>query len=142
MRSRATTTTTRPGTSKGTHFIRPSTSAGAGSNATASHERGGTPKHTPGSTATSSTRHRNPPEKESKPQSISRRQSSVLGLRDRQPARDGTAQRHAKEVEGLKDYQLGHCLGRGAFGSVLCFELVYGRDSGYQASPTLGYAKD
>jgi serine/threonine protein kinase len=118
MRSRATTTTTRPGTSKGTHFIRPSTSAGAGSNATASHERGGTPKHTPGSTATSSTRHRNPPEKESKPQSISRRQSSVLGLRDRQPARDGTAQRHAKEVEGLKDYQLGHCLGRGAFGSV------------------------
>ncbi|TKA78167.1 hypothetical protein B0A55_03894 [Friedmanniomyces simplex] len=49
----------------------------------------------------------------------SRRQSSasVMG-REKQPSKDGTAQRNAKEVEGLKDFQLGDCLGRGAFGSV------------------------
>jgi serine/threonine protein kinase len=44
----------------------------------------------------------------------------MLAMREKQPSKDGTAQRHAKEVEGLKDYQLGQCLGRGAFGSVYC----------------------
>ncbi|KAF2490767.1 hypothetical protein BU16DRAFT_469385 [Lophium mytilinum] len=34
------------------------------------------------------------------------------------PSRDGHAQRAAQEVAGLKDYQLGDCLGKGAFGSV------------------------
>lgn len=38
--------------------------------------------------------------------------------REKPPSKDGTVQRHAKEVEGLKDYQLGDCVGRGAFGSV------------------------
>ncbi|KAK5711737.1 Protein kinase of the Mitotic Exit Network [Elasticomyces elasticus] len=51
--------------------------------------------------------------------STSRRQSSAsLMGRDKQPSKDGTAQRNAKEVEGLKDFQLGDILGRGAFGSV------------------------
>jgi serine/threonine protein kinase len=34
------------------------------------------------------------------------------------PSRDGHAQRAAQDVVGLKDYQLGDCLGKGAFGSV------------------------
>ncbi|KAK5746412.1 Protein kinase of the Mitotic Exit Network [Elasticomyces elasticus] len=61
--------------------------------------------------------------------STSRRQSSAsLMGRDKQPSKDGMAQRNAKEVEGLKDFQvmdeanvkqqLGDILGRGAFGSV------------------------
>ncbi|KAK4896572.1 Protein kinase of the Mitotic Exit Network [Elasticomyces elasticus] len=55
----------------------------------------------------------------SKVVSSSRRQSSAsLMGRDKQPSKDGTAQRNAKEVEGLKDFQLGDILGRGAFGSV------------------------
>ncbi|KAM0715256.1 hypothetical protein Q7P37_008754 [Cladosporium fusiforme] len=40
------------------------------------------------------------------------------GVREKGPSKDGTVQRTAKEVEGLKDFQLGDCLGRGAFGSV------------------------
>ncbi|KAI9773816.1 MAG: hypothetical protein M1840_006041 [Geoglossum simile] len=32
--------------------------------------------------------------------------------------KDGTAQKAAQDVAGLKDYQLGDCLGKGAFGSV------------------------
>ncbi|KAI9678081.1 MAG: hypothetical protein M1817_006025 [Caeruleum heppii] len=35
-----------------------------------------------------------------------------------QPKKDGHAQRAAQDVAGLKDYQLGDCLGKGAFGSV------------------------
>ncbi|KAF2204726.1 Pkinase-domain-containing protein [Delitschia confertaspora ATCC 74209] len=34
------------------------------------------------------------------------------------PSREGYAQRAAQDVVGLKDYQLGDCLGKGAFGSV------------------------
>ncbi|CAK1362730.1 Cytokinesis protein sepH [Cercospora beticola] len=55
------------------------------------------------------------------PTRSTRRGSSAahaLAMRDKLPSKDGTAQRTAKEVEGLKDYQLGQCLGRGAFGSV------------------------
>jgi serine/threonine protein kinase len=37
---------------------------------------------------------------------------------DKRQSKDGTVQRRAKEVEGLRDYQLNDCLGRGAFGSV------------------------
>jgi serine/threonine protein kinase len=37
---------------------------------------------------------------------------------DRGPGKDGAAQRAAADVEGLKGYQLGDCLGKGAFGSV------------------------
>ncbi|CAK4010492.1 Cytokinesis sepH [Lecanosticta acicola] len=44
----------------------------------------------------------------------------ALASREKPPSKDGTVQRTAKEVEGLKDYQLGQCLGRGAFGSVYC----------------------
>ncbi|KAF7195760.1 Cytokinesis protein sepH [Pseudocercospora fuligena] len=44
--------------------------------------------------------------------------ANVLAAREKIPSKDGTVQRNAKEVEGLKDYQLGQCLGRGAFGSV------------------------
>ena len=39
-------------------------------------------------------------------------------LLDRGPSKDGAAQRAAADVEGLKGYQLGECLGKGAFGSV------------------------
>ncbi|KAF2636016.1 hypothetical protein P280DRAFT_553352 [Massarina eburnea CBS 473.64] len=38
--------------------------------------------------------------------------------REERPSREGTAQRAAQDVAGLKDYQLGDCLGKGAFGSV------------------------
>lgn len=38
--------------------------------------------------------------------------------REDRPSREGTAQRAAQDVAGLKDYQLGDCLGKGAFGSV------------------------
>jgi serine/threonine protein kinase len=39
-------------------------------------------------------------------------------MAERGPSKDGTAQRAAADVEGLKGYQLGDCLGKGAFGSV------------------------
>lgn len=38
--------------------------------------------------------------------------------REQRPSREGAAQRAAQDVAGLKDYQLGDCLGKGAFGSV------------------------
>jgi serine/threonine protein kinase len=38
--------------------------------------------------------------------------------RENRPSREGTAQRAAQDVVGLKDFQLGDCLGKGAFGSV------------------------
>ena len=38
--------------------------------------------------------------------------------REKPPSKDGTAQRAATEVAALKDYQLGECVGKGAFGSV------------------------
>ena len=38
--------------------------------------------------------------------------------RDGRPAREGTAQRQAQDVAGLKDFQLGELLGKGAHGSV------------------------
>ncbi|TKX21380.1 cytokinesis protein sepH [Elsinoe australis] len=38
--------------------------------------------------------------------------------KEKPPSKDGAAQRAAGEVAGLKDYQLGDCLGKGAFGSV------------------------
>ena len=58
-------------------------------------------------------------ETENKSMRPSTRRSSVnaLGV-EKRPSKDGTAQRRAKEVEGLKDFQLGDCIGRGAFGSV------------------------
>jgi serine/threonine protein kinase len=37
---------------------------------------------------------------------------------ERHPGKDGSAQRMAADVAGLKGYQLGDCLGKGAFGSV------------------------
>jgi hypothetical protein len=38
--------------------------------------------------------------------------------REQRPSREGTAQKAAQDVAGLKDFQLGDCLGKGAFGSV------------------------
>jgi len=38
--------------------------------------------------------------------------------REDRPSREGSAQRAAQDVVGLKDFQLGDCLGKGAFGSV------------------------
>jgi hypothetical protein len=38
--------------------------------------------------------------------------------RESRPSREGTAQKAAQDVAGLKDFQLGDCLGKGAFGSV------------------------
>lgn len=46
--------------------------------------------------------------------------ANALATREKPPSKDGTVQRTAKDVQGLKDYQLGQCLGRGAFGSVYC----------------------
>ena len=43
---------------------------------------------------------------------------NVEAGREKLPSKDGAAQRAAGEVAGLKDYQLGDCLGKGAFGSV------------------------
>lgn len=40
------------------------------------------------------------------------------GSGEARPSKDGNAQRAAQEVPGLKNYQLGDCLGKGAFGSV------------------------
>lgn len=58
-------------------------------------------------------------EAENKPTRSSTRRSSVnaFGI-EKRPSKDGAAQRRAKEVEGLKDFQLGDCIGKGAFGSV------------------------
>ncbi|KAK8175802.1 cell division control protein 15, cdc15 [Phyllosticta citrichinensis] len=49
-----------------------------------------------------------------------RPQSPAAHEKERQkpPSKDGRAQKAASEVAGLKDYQLGDCLGKGAFGSV------------------------
>jgi hypothetical protein len=38
--------------------------------------------------------------------------------REQRPSREGTAQKAAQDVAGLQDFQLGDCLGKGAFGSV------------------------
>ncbi|KAL5120154.1 Protein kinase of the Mitotic Exit Network [Pleosporales sp. CAS-2024a] len=38
--------------------------------------------------------------------------------REQRPSREGAAQKAAQDVAGLKDFQLGDCLGKGAFGSV------------------------
>ncbi|KAK4549607.1 hypothetical protein LTR36_004908 [Oleoguttula mirabilis] len=54
---------------------------------------------------------------DSKP--TARRQSSATALtKERGPSKDGTAQRTAKDVEGLRNFQLGDCIGKGASGSV------------------------
>ena len=143
-RARATTTAAASRQSNaptiGKTSSRPSTSAGPSSTTTATSvqtSRHGTPKRTTTSTSSAATgastgtgtgsRHRGVSDardtttRGSSSAAAPSRRASVLpsGLRSERPlARDGTAQRHAKEVEGLKDYQLGHCLGRGAFGSV------------------------
>lgn len=44
--------------------------------------------------------------------------SARASSREDRPSREGSAQRAAQDVVGLKDYQLGDCLGKGAFGSV------------------------
>ncbi|KNG43985.1 ste ste11 cdc15 protein kinase [Stemphylium lycopersici] len=47
-----------------------------------------------------------------------REQREPREQREQRPSREGTAQKAAQDVAGLKDYQLGDCLGKGAFGSV------------------------
>lgn len=83
----------------------------------------GTPSRTSGSKARGTSDKDNGTEKASV-RSVKRRESTSTSVanvtRERPPVKDGTAQSHAKEVEGLKDYQLGQCLGKGAFGSVYC----------------------
>ncbi|SMR60717.1 unnamed protein product [Zymoseptoria tritici ST99CH_1E4] len=112
-----------------------STAASRASHRASTSVRHATPKQTTGSVGAGSaglrsSKVRGSSDKENGPQggkvsagNGARRQSVVprdgFG-REKMPSKDGTAQRHAKEVEGLKDYQLGHCLGRGAFGSVYC----------------------
>ncbi|EKG21879.1 hypothetical protein MPH_00799 [Macrophomina phaseolina MS6] len=46
------------------------------------------------------------------------RPTTVDREKEKPPSKDGAAQRAAQDVAGLKDYQLGDCLGKGAFGSV------------------------
>ncbi len=57
---------------------------------------------------------------ENKPARPSARRTSTVSLigLEKRHSKDGTVQRRAKEVEGLRDYQLSDCLGKGAFGSV------------------------
>lgn len=52
------------------------------------------------------------------PQPRDREQREPREQREQRPSRDGAAQRAAQDVVGLKDFQLGDCLGKGAFGSV------------------------
>lgn len=59
----------------------------------------------------------NTPGHAKKPSSSSN-QSGQPREREQRPSREGAAQRAAQDVAGLKDYQLGDCLGKGAFGSV------------------------
>lgn len=74
------------------------------------------------SASTSSNSSSNPTPGHSKKPSVSSssHQSSArpVSRADRPPSHTGTAQRAAQDVAGLKDYQLGDCLGKGAFGSV------------------------
>ncbi|KAF2732413.1 hypothetical protein EJ04DRAFT_336669 [Polyplosphaeria fusca] len=44
--------------------------------------------------------------------------SSSSAREDKRPSREGSVQRAAQDVVGLKDFQLGDCLGKGASGSV------------------------
>ncbi|KAF2480077.1 hypothetical protein BDY17DRAFT_327060 [Neohortaea acidophila] len=91
----------------------------------ASQARSGTPKSQPNTNAASTRTAKARPasDKESSVGRSSRtsfRRESIANLvaREKPPSKDGTVQKSAKEVEGLKDFQLGDCLGRGAFGSV------------------------
>lgn len=88
----------------------------------AASTRNGTPKGTVAVRAIPKTRDSG--EKENEPAKVDRKQlarrqtsASILN-REPLPSKDGSAQMDAKEVEGLKDFQLGNCVGRGAFGSV------------------------
>ncbi|KAH9828404.1 cytokinesis protein sepH-like [Teratosphaeria destructans] len=112
------TTSRRPGSSAS--IRRPSVTSGAST-------RNATPRTTQQGIVVSSqraTKVRGSSDKENvsdtKPVSrSSRRQtSSSIFTREKLPSKDGTAQRNAKEVDGLKDYQLGDCLGKGASGAV------------------------
>ncbi|UJO24802.1 Cytokinesis protein sepH [Fulvia fulva] len=113
----ATTSIRSPASTRATHGQRGSVPV--------AQSRTSTPKHTTntaGSGGIRSAKVRGSSDKENGSDAghvrPARRRSSVLAMREKLPSKDGTAQRHAKEVEGLKDYQLGQCLGRGAFGSV------------------------
>jgi hypothetical protein len=53
-----------------------------------------------------------------RPSSSSNHNNARAPSREERPSREGSAQRAAQDVAGLKDYQLGDCLGKGAFGSV------------------------
>jgi hypothetical protein len=53
-----------------------------------------------------------------KKSSTSSNQPGQSREREQRPSREGAAQRAAQDVAGLKDFQLGDCLGKGAFGSV------------------------
>ncbi|KAK5702137.1 Protein kinase of the Mitotic Exit Network, partial [Elasticomyces elasticus] len=150
-----TTTTTSSVTRTSTVSRRPGSAASVRRPPSAAASRGNGNGGTPAAKATGTGRVKAGKEKEkengtvvgdkTKAVSSSRRQSSAsLMGRDKQPSKDGTAQRNAKEVEGLKDFvslpiyhpslymyleeeqeevmlkkgQLGDILGRGAFGSV------------------------
>jgi serine/threonine protein kinase len=71
----------------------------------------GTPRHEK-KASTSSNLGPQPRDREQREQREPREQ------REQRPSRDGAAQRAAQDVVGLKDFQLGDCLGKGAFGSV------------------------
>ncbi|KAF1833341.1 hypothetical protein BDW02DRAFT_599138 [Decorospora gaudefroyi] len=72
-----------------------------------------------GSSALAST-HANTPghAKKSSASSASSNHNGQPREREQRPSREGTAQKAAQDVAGLKDFQLGDCLGKGAFGSV------------------------
>ncbi|KAI7360898.1 hypothetical protein KC336_g21907, partial [Hortaea werneckii] len=122
---------------------RPGSAAGLKRPPSSSSARGGTPKGQPVSAAgtpktsqsgavparlQNQTRSRGNSDKGNGPSSAAdekprgkmvRRQTSAgIMMREKGPSKDGTTQRAAKEVEGLRNFQLGDCLGKGASGAV------------------------
>lgn len=73
------------------------------------HSQSRSSQHTPSASSS------NTPSHAKRPSSSSNHRTQS---REERPSREGSAQRAAQDVAGLKDYQLGDCLGKGAFGSV------------------------
>ncbi|CAN9266026.1 unnamed protein product [Alternaria alternata] len=77
------------------------------------------PSHAPSNSRSSqASTSSNTPGGHSKKSSSSSNHNGQPREREQRPSREGTAQKAAQDVAGLKDFQLGDCLGKGAFGSV------------------------
>ena len=77
------------------------------------------PSHAPSNSRSSqASTSSNTPGGHSKKSSSSSNHNGQPREREQRPSREGKAQKAAQDVAGLKDFQLGDCLGKGAFGSV------------------------